>query len=353
MIVDERTSTAPVVEEAPRIAPPAGRGWWRTPLGAVIALLSVAALTELLLIRTLYRVGIYIPKDGPFRIVYQLLTAVGSFAMNLSSVLVVVALALLAAQAWRRGQRSVAYVLGAFLATSLLLAAIGTHDLGPMARLVFMLGVAVVAWPFVRTSAGVWPRVAVAGVALSALLSSYAGLVADATWLVPSGHGPGGAVGAQLAAEALVVMTAFAFCAAWIASDGPQIRPLLVGLGPAVALLLAWRANGAITGILVLWTAGLRLYLPVGIYAIAMWVFSSAAVGWLARHGWRSAGLVLILVAGLLLESTYLQGLLLVALVLLTDGAAVGGLVEPAPPAGKVPSQTSTRASSSSFLRAT
>jgi len=323
VIVEERARDAPAVAASPE--PVAARRGW-SPLAAVLALLPLAALTELFLVRTFYRVGVYIPKEGPFRTVYGALTAVGSFALNLSSVLVAVALALLAVDAYRRGLRRAAAALGSFVAVSLVLAAAGTANLGPMARLAFVLAVAVVAWPFVRSQAGGWHRVAVAGVAASALLASYAGFVADAGRLVPSAGGPGGAVGSQLAAEALVIATAFAFLGAWVASDRLRAGPLLLALGPALALLVAWRANGAVTGILVLWSAGLRLYLPAWLYATALWAFGAATVGWFPRHGWRSGGLALLLVAGMLLESTYVQGLALVALVLVTDGFVVGGL---------------------------
>ena len=329
MIVEERAAgrTAPeIVTGSPaRIEERSGG---RTPLAAVLWLLPITALTELLLLRTFFRVGIYIPKQGSLAVVYRVLTAAGSFALNLSSVLALLALGLLAWQAFRGSLRGAAFALGVFVVVSLALAAAGTSELGPTARLSFVLAVAAVAWPFVRGRGDPWQRVAVAGAAGSALLSAYAGLVGDAGRLVPSTNGPGGAVGAQLVAEALVVATAFAFFAAWVVSDGLRVRPLLVAAGPALALLVAWRANGAVTGILVLWTAGLRLYLPVWLYAAALWAFSSAAIGWMPRRGWRSAGLALLLVAGMLLESTYVQALALVALVLLTDGEAVGGLPE-------------------------
>jgi len=318
-----------IVEERREVVrPPArlGRRPDATPLAAVLGLLPAAAFAELVLVRTFYRVGIYIPKDGPFRFAYRVLTGMGSFALNLSSVLVLIALLLLSGRAWRRGLRTCAWALVAFAGGSLVLSVLGNPDLGPTARLAFVLAVGAVTWPFVRGEAERWQRIAVAGVAVSALLASYAGFVADAGRLLPGPGAPQGAVGAQLAAEAIVVLTAFAFFLAWIASDGVRLWPIVLGLGPALALTGAWRVNGAVTGILVLWTSGLRLYLPVWVYALALWAFAAAAIGWVPRHGRRSSGLVLLLVAGMLLESTYVQGLLLVGLVLLTDGQAVGGL---------------------------
>ncbi|HEX9124350.1 MAG TPA: hypothetical protein VF984_13505 [Actinomycetota bacterium] len=330
MIVQERAGSGRLAPAGPAASPSAASAairsdTWRSALQAILALLPVAALTELLLIRTFYRVGMYIPKEGPFRLVYHVLTGMGSFALNLSSLLVAAALVLFAAQAWRSGNRRVATALGAFLAVSLVLLAMGTSDLGPTARLAFVLATMAVAWPFLRSGAGRWHRLAVAGVTGSFLLSSYAGFVSDAGRLLPTARGPGGLVGTQLAAEALVVVTAFLLLAAWLRSDRARVRPFLLGLGPAAALVFLWRANGAITGILVLWTAGLRLYLPIWLYAAALWAFSTAALGWMPAHRHRSSGSVLLLVAGMLMGSTYVQGLALVALLLLTDGVAVGG----------------------------
>jgi hypothetical protein len=327
MIVRERVG-APTGDREIGLASEANRPRvGSSPLELVLALLPVAAVTELLLIRTFYRVGVYIPKEGAFRAVYRVLTAAGSFALNLSSVLVVAAIALLAVRAWRSSERTTAAAIAAFLASWLVVLVTSTANLGPTARLAFVVAAVAVAWPFVRSGAGRWHRLAVAGVTLSLLLSSYAGLVSDAGRLAPATHGPGGLVGTQLLAEALVVATAFALFGSWARDDGFRLGPALLALGPALGLMVAWRANGAIAGILVLWTAGLRLYLPMALYAAALWAFSCATLGWMSVHRSRAAGSVLLLAAGLLLGSTYAQGLALVALVLLTDGAAVGGPV--------------------------
>lgn len=322
MIVRERTAARPSPE---RVARPAGRPGWTAP-GAVLALLPVVALAELLLVRTFYRVGIYIPREGPFRDVYRVLTAVGSFALNLSSVLALLGLGILAAGAVRKERRGAGFAVGAFVLAAVLARLSGAQDVTPVARLLFVLAVAAVAWPFL-TARATWPdRLAVAGVALSILLSSFAGFAADAERIAPASESPVGPTVAQLAGEAVVLLTAFLLFAASLTRSGPRARPIVAGALPAAALVAAWRANGAITGILVLWTAGLRLYLPLWLYALALWAFSAAAVGVLRERPWRAAGLVLLLVGGFLLESTYVQALALLGLLLLTDGIAVGGL---------------------------
>ncbi|MGQ0671014.1 MAG: hypothetical protein ACT4PO_15355 [Actinomycetota bacterium] len=326
MIVEERA--LPVDTHPTTIAAPEAPTARWTPLAVVLALLPLAALVELLLVRTFYRVGVYLPKEGPFRLAYRALTATGSFAFNLSSVLAVAALLLLTAKAWR-AWRSVAVCLGTFVATTLVAASAGAPGLGPTVRLLFVLCLAAVGWPYVRSGPGGLRRAAVVGIGGALLLSSYAGLAGDAARLVPSAGGPGGGTAAQLAAEALAVAAAFVAFLAWASEERPRMGPIVLGAIPAAALLVAWKANGAITGILVLWTAGLRLYLPMWLYGLALWAFSAAAVGWLPRRPWRSAGLALLLVGGLLLESTYTQTLALLAVVLLTDGFTVGGLPWP------------------------
>lgn len=322
MIVEERAR--------PRISEKAGtfvrRSAGRSALPAVVTLLWISALVELLLVRTFYRIGIFIPKRGAFPVVYRALTAIGSFTFNLSSILAAVAVAILAIAARRSGRTAIAWVLAAFLAGAIYEVFSRTLGVAPVVRLAFVLGVVAVVWPFLRGKAARTERAAVAAVTLAILSSSYAGLVNDSHFVAPGAPGPAGAAFAQLAGEAVAVAAAFLLFAAWVRRDGFRVLPAVAGAFPALALLVAWKANGAITGILVLWTAGMRLYLPVWLYAIAMWAFASAAIGWLPTRPWRSGALALLVAGGFLLDSTYLQTLVLLALVLLTDGDALGGL---------------------------
>lgn len=321
MIVDE-TRVAGPSSVASTVDVPRRAGW--TPFGAVVAILGAAVVAELLLTRTFYRVGVYIPKEGPFRGVYRVLTVTGSFALDLASVLVVAALGMLAVRGFRRSGTTAGIAIVAFLASWALVRLGGVEVLGPTARLTFGLAVLAVAAPFVRGAARPLHRAAIAGIAACFLLSSYTGIAAEGERL--AGLALPGGLGAQMLAEALVVATAFLVAGAWIVTDGFRARPTIVAAPFAATLLALWSASGEITGILVLWTAGLRLYLPIWLYALALWGTLAAAVGWLPRHPTRSAGVVLLLAAGLLLGNTYLQALGLLSLALLTDGAAVGGL---------------------------
>ncbi len=321
MIVEERAPTRTSAQLAVEEHAPG----WAGALPAVVGALAAAAVTELVLMRTFYRVGIFIPKRGTFPIVYSTLTAIGSFALNLSSVLVLVALAMFAARGIRVRGESAGWALAAFVAMSVLLVASGEHRLGPVARLVFVLSVASVAWPFVRSPGPRLDRLAVAGVSVIALVGTYAGLGSDAGLFAPASPGPGGVVGAELAAEALTLATALALFAAWIVRC-PRPAPVVAGVVAGAGLLVLWSANGAITGILVLWTVGLRMYLPVWLYALALGAFTAAAAGERRGAPWRSIGMSLLFVGGTLFGSTYAQALVLAGLVLLTGAYAVGGL---------------------------
>jgi hypothetical protein len=322
VIARERLAAPRVV---PRPASASVREGGRTPLELVLRLLPLVALAELLLIRTFYRVGIHIPKEGPFRSAYAVLTGVGSFALNLSSVLAVVALALLAMRGWRTGRGSAAFALGAMAAVATLVPLAGVRELGPVARLTFVLAVVAVVRPALPRAENPH-RMALLAAAATAIVSSYAGFAADAALLSPTAARPGGAVATQLVAEALAVASAFALLGSAVRSGRVGVRPVVLGAVPALALLGAWVANGAITGILVIWTAGLRLYLPMWLYVLALWALGTAAAAWLPERRWRAAGAVLLLVGGVTLGTTYQQALVVIGLLLLADAVAVGGL---------------------------
>lgn len=315
-VLEER---APVVAVNPD-APPSSRSP-SDPLRAVLFTLPFVVLAELLLMRMFYRVGIFIPKEGVFRAVYAVLSDVGSFAFDLSSVLTLVALGLLTWSALRRENRSLAFVIAAFVVSILAARVVGVQAVGPVPRLAFLLALLAVAGPFLRSTADLAHRLLVAAVVACFMLSAYGG-IAQGTGVI---RAPGVA-GAQLVAELVVVFAAAIAATAWLRTDGFRPRPPVVAAPLAATFVAAWTANGAVTGILVLWTVGLRLYLAPWIYAIVLWAFLTAALGWLPRWPWRSAGLVLLIAGGMLLGSTYQQSLGVLAVVLLTDGHAFGGL---------------------------
>ncbi|HXF57426.1 MAG TPA: hypothetical protein VNO34_07635 [Actinomycetota bacterium] len=286
-------------------------------------MLAGAVLTELLLVRTFYRVGIFLPKEGAFGTVYTVLTAVGSFAFNLSSVLAVALLAWIAWRAFRVGVQRVALALGAFTVGAVAAGVSGPSRYGPLLLLLFVWAVVAVVGPFLRSGRLLALRLAAGSATAATLLAAYARLWDQLSPGVPGAPDLAGQAPAQLAAEALVLVSAVLFGWCWT-REGLRAGPLAAGLVAALALTAVWRSSGATTGILVLWTAGLRLYLPAELYPLALGAVTAAAAGWRRTHPWRATGLVLLLAAGILLDTTYQLTLVVLALALLVDGE-VGG----------------------------
>lgn len=297
----------------------------RSALPLVLSVLPIAALTELLLMRTFYRVGLYLPKEGSFRVVHSASTAVGSWAFNLSAVLAVFALAMLAHRAWGNARRGVAVGLAGFLALSMLATATGALGVAPVVRISFGATIVLLIRPALRGSGDRVHRAALGAIGAAVLLSAAAAGVGDVGRVSPVTMAARGIEPLQLAGEAIVVVSAFLVFAAWVREPPVRLAPMLLGVVPAALLLAAWRGDGAATGIIALWTVGLRLYLPQIAYVLALWAFAAAATGWLRTRPFRSAGLVLLFAGGFLMDSTYLLALVLLGVVLLTDGAAVGG----------------------------
>ncbi len=179
----------------------------------IIGVLAVAGLVELTLMRTFYRVGVFLPKEGGFRSVYAALTDVGSFAFNLATVLALAGLGVLVVVAAQRRRTAVAASAGVFLVVGLMAAA-GGSGVRPVVRVGFVLSVVAVAWPMLRRRGPAGGRILVGAVAAAVLASSYAGFTADAQILAPGGVASAGVVAAQLTGEALVVAAALAAAAA-------------------------------------------------------------------------------------------------------------------------------------------
>lgn len=315
-LLDERVPAVSVERRTTSASPSLAE-----PLRALLFVLPFVVIAELLLMRTFYRVGIFIPKDGAFRTAYSVLSDIGSFAFNLASVVALGALGLLAVVAIRRVNPALGIALVAFVASVVVARIAGIVAVGPIPRLAFLLALLAVALPFVRSNADPAHRLLVAVVSACFAVSAYTGIAQG-----PGVEGAPGVTGGQIAAELLVMAAAAIAPIAWLRTDRFRIRPPLVAAPLAASFVFAWTANAAVTGILVLWTVGLRLYLSPWIYAVALWAFLTLTLGWLHRWPWRSAGSVLLVAGGMLLGSTYQLSLGILAVVLLTDGLAFGGL---------------------------
>ncbi len=241
----------------------------------VLWTLLVAGLGELFLYRMLSRVGPHIPKEGLVLRAYDALVRLGSFAFNVSSVMVFLALVLLAYVAARRwsGRRALLSATPAFIAgfgaLSLLLTFIDEDDslkfaYGSLSAGI-MLALAAIVWTDGGSDA---PRKAIVGlIVLAYLAAQYYTLANQAYGALGLTASPAGTARALELAELLVLINAFVVFWAWSGvRQGLHWRPSRLQAGTAglliVAVMGAYRGEDSSTAaILSLWTLGLTLYL--------------------------------------------------------------------------------------------
>ena len=290
-------------------------------LGPILAALVITGVTELTFQRTFYRLGIYIPKQGAFWDIYRASTGMGTFSLNLASILALVVLAFFAIHLHRSERRGAAVLCGLLIAVSLA-STLATSNawLSVGYRALFLAITTSLLWSGLRE--GTWTHRAATLALLCAYgLSSYYGLAGG---LMMALGLPGSAWGSAVAlrlGEAFVVALGPAFFLAW-RRDAPihAGRALAWSALPTLVLLAALVLQPRMTGILVMWTVGLGLALPLPLYVISFWLFIGAVIGSLMRRATCTQGLalVLLLVAGYFPQSTYELDMAVVALLLWT-----------------------------------
>jgi hypothetical protein len=303
--------------------------------------LLAAGLSELVMFRALSRVGVHIPKQGVVLNAYDVLVQAGSYAFDVASIAVVVAVAMIAYGALRGdlGRHpllaAVAPALSAFVGVSVLFAFVQE---GPAAKLVYglmsaaiMLALAGEAYAGRRLAP---LRCAVVVVTVLAYLGAqYHVLASQAYQVMGLTSDPPGSMSALEVAEALVLLNAFLIFWGW---SGVRLRskarPTLLQLGVAGLLVVLFlgsyygRPDSSTAAILSLWSLGLTLYLPVPLYALALGLYGATLVRCLvqARRGdkppYDAVALGLLPVAGLTLELTYQHLVAVLVLSLLLVG---------------------------------
>ncbi len=322
----------------------------RSPAAARSSLLSLApyvlwpllaaGLSELILFRTLSRVGVHIPKEGAVLEVFGALVRVGSFAFNVSSVAVVIAVALLAYTASRGelGQRPIimalAPAIGAFVCLSVSFAFVAESGaaklLYALISAAIMLGLAAEAWS-ARRMAPLRTLVIIVTV-LAYVTAQYHVIASQAYETLRLHTEPPGAMLTLQIAEGLVLLNAFLIFWCWSGvrtgrSNAPTRLQWSAGALLIVLFLGSYygRPDSSTASILSLWSLGLTLYLPVPLYAIALGLYGVTLVRLVTRARrderflWDAAALGLLPVAGLTLELTYQHLTALLVLLLLTS----------------------------------
>lgn len=328
-----------------------------TPLDALAASFRpltitflAAVLAETLLLRIVVRVGVHVPKHDVFTGLFETASTLGSLAFNFASVLALILLALVLtfviANERSRAFSPLIAVLSAALFLGLFLTLVTNT---PEADALFGVAAALLAVTIliaaVRTG-DLTPAVAIAlGLMVAAYLSyEYYTLSYVFYRILDYAAIPPLSLDALRLGEALAMVAAGAVFFAWGLPRWGKIG----GAGAAVvavvllALTVAGLSPVSTMAILALWTTGISLFLPFPIYLLALALFLLTIVACFRdRHAyWIAAGLLLVLLAGYMAESTY-QHLLFLLGIFFASGIVQE---EGAPSAKRAPAMDSARA---------
>jgi len=270
--------------------------------------LAAAGLIELAFFRVAYRVGLFVPRDGPLVDAYGLLTRVGSLAFDLVSVIGLIALAGLAVESWRARTSARTAAFAAFLALATTLPFVPTN-VSDIAHGLFstaaVLTVAVIVAPaLVDRASGAANKLALLLVAVAVTAAQYGGAVSGTA----SAFGTTGELaraGVHIA-EIAAVAAAFPLAISALAARRIDRSGAIAAFAATAILASAVIAQPYLSGIMLLWAAGLSLLLPLPAYAAAFAAYIVAVATEAASTGraHRAIGAILLIVAGVVPQSS-------------------------------------------------
>ncbi len=256
---------------------------------ALYLTLSVAALMDWLITRTVTRVGIFIPKTPAMITVLKGLAQAGQFMSLLATLLAYVVLFRLGMEAFRAAKgRALAVLIFAWAMISL-----GGMVLGSPIEL---LGAR--QWLSVCLVGALGLRIAyerkgyLLPACLALALAQVYALASAAGWEWTEIHG----VALFYLGEGCVLLSALALW--WRFGRGAAWRVVLLALLPAGLYLGMMIANPAMTAVLAIWSMGLSLYLPAPFYAVALWLALVALLQLARQRDARAWGIALLFCAG-------------------------------------------------------
>lgn len=277
------------------------------PLPALLAAIAIVGLVELALLRLLYRIGLFIPREGPFLDMYRLATWLGSFAFDLATVLALAGLAALTALSWRV-RRAEAVTLGTLLLLAVAVPFVPAEgeDLGRAAFAMSALAaVAAIAARSLRSRpVPLVERIAVLAVTAVIATAQWRVLTEAVAWA--SGTTAAGAWPDAPIGEGAALIAALALAAAALSGVRPARRALLAAAVATAALASALVALPHLTGIVLLWSAGLTLALPLPL-SLGAFAALLVAIGAELRRPERrprAAAMAILLAAGVVPQSS-------------------------------------------------
>ena len=278
-------------------------------LRGLLALLALAVIAELVLLRTATRTLIHIPGIGEFETPIRTVAEVGRFAYYLAAVSVTVTLALLGFQLIR--SRIPRHVIAGLATAGFLVVALVGRLQGVSTAGVGWFTLALL----VTVTAAGWRGLSSLPIGLFVLGSVAAG------WSALGQTSGVGLTGGQvdilvLSAESLLVLAGAT--SPLLLGRMPSKSALAAGVGAAVLVAAAFAGGASTFSILVLWNLGVPGWLPGIAFSVA---FGGLVISlWSALAGGErmtAFGIVLLFGGGVGLISTYQTGLVLAAILVL------------------------------------
>lgn len=290
--------------------------------------LIFAALLEALLLRGAVRVGVHLPKDAAVRGPFEAASTLGSLSFNFASILAIALVGWLIASIAIKEKnpltKGVLLTLGTATLSGLALT-LATDE--PASDALFgvasaTLVVALLAVTLSDRRLAPAAMLAVALVAAAYLSYQYYALSYLFYRILDYAAVPPLSMSVLRLGELLALAGGLAAFAAWGLSRWRYVG--LLGFTAicvtVLALTLAALAPASTMSILALWTSGLSLTLPWPLYSLTLGLYLATVVAcWRSDDGfWLAAGLLLVMLAGYMAESTYHHLLLLLAVGFLT-----------------------------------
>ena len=258
--------------------------------------LSIAALADWLVTRTLARSAIFMPKSPPLLVVYQSLILGGQFASVLSALLALLGMGWLAWQLRRELKGILSLVLLSLTVISLVSMAISPGSLVQLAThllsLAAILWIGLLAW---RQAPNPTQKAEVLLPGLALLI----GRLYQTSQVVHAALGLGGPPANALIffnlGELLGVLCPIGIWWAFrhVGRDGLSLY--LWAAIPALIFMVGYFLNPSMTGILAIWSSGLTLYFPWPLYSLSLWLFGFVLLA--APKQGSTAGVALLLLA--------------------------------------------------------
>lgn len=217
--------------------------------------LVIAALGDWLLLRTVSRTAIFMPKTPLLAEVFLWLGQAGQFAANTTTLLAFLCLGWMI---WRESQHREGWPLAAAL-TGLLIASILFVFVPPGGWLAatHWLLVAVVGFLILRMQRRGWRSLAILPAGLALLLAVLHLAL------------PGQTLGLFWAGEVFAVTAPVALW--WRCGRGASRTIQIGALLPALTFALVYLGSPSMTGTIVVWSTGLTLFLPWWMYGLGLW----------------------------------------------------------------------------------